>query len=337
MLVACVLGEVGLRLTGIGYGYAPIEASRRLHHVHPKNYRFIAYSPAGEFGGHEVAYDAEGYRVEGDVPRSSRPPNGRRIAFLGDSFTEANSVAWSASFIGQIERANPGVVTRDYGVSSYAPLQYLLQIRQDVPAFRPTDVVLQLYWNDFGDDYVYLKRASSRDLETITGIDGGDRNVAIVILRYSYLARLIRRSQLTLVHLIELGDKVQPERLPDSSLPPRTVEWTQGGVPGTQDLTWALLKTIRRETQKLGARFHLFIIPDKLAARRNACCADDKLGAIVADFARLESISYIDLAQAFGQQPDQARLFWPIDIHLTPAGNLVVARAIADKLGLTPP
>jgi hypothetical protein len=115
------------------------------------------------------------------------------------------------------------------------------------------------------------------------------------------------------------------------------MEWTQNGVPGTQDLTLALLETIRREAEKLGARFHLFIIPDKIAARRNACCADDKLSAIVADFARSQNMSYIDLAQAFGQQPDQASLFWPVDIHLTPAGNLVAARAIADKLGLAAP
>jgi hypothetical protein len=108
-------------------------------------------------------------------------------------------------------------------------------------------------------------------------------------------------------------------------------------VTGTQDLTWALLETIRRETEKQGARFHLFIIPDKIAAQRNACCADDKLSAIVADFAHSEGISYIDLAKAFGEQSDQARLFWQHDIHLSAPGNLVAARAIADKLGLARP
>ncbi len=338
VLVGCLLGEVGLRLAGLGFGFAPIEASRRLHHVHPTDYRFVMYSPQGEFPSHDVVYDAEGYRVDEDAHPSSRPSNtqGERIAFRGDSFTEGNIVRWSDSFIGQLERANPGLVTRNYGVSSYAPMQYLIQVREDVPAFHPTAVVLQLYWNDFGDDYGYLSRASSRDLDTITGIDGGDRETAIVILRNSYLARLLRRSEIMLRHLMQFGDKV-PEFVPDSSLPPRTVEWTQGGVPGTQDLTLALIKTIRRETEKFGARFYLFIIPDKFAARRNACCAGDKLSAIVADFARAEDISYIDLAQAFGRQSDQAGLFWPQDIHLTPAGNLVTARAIADKLGLARP
>jgi hypothetical protein len=339
VLFGCVLSEVGLRLAGIGYGHSPIEASRRLHHEHPKNYRFVVWSPSNEFGGHSVSYDSERYRVDEDATPSSRAatPHGRRIAFLGDSFTEANSVAWRDSFIGQLQRANPDLTVRNYGVSSFAPLQYLIQMRQDVPAFHPTDVVLQLYWNDFGDDYIYLRLANSRDLDAITGIDGGDQSLAITILRYSYLARLIRRSELTLLHLIEFGNTVQPDHFPDTSLPAQTKEWTQHGVTGTQDLTWALLETIRRETEKQGARFHLFIIPDKIAAQRNACCADDKLSAIVADFAHSEGISYIDLAKAFGEQSDQARLFWQHDIHLSAPGNLVAARAIADKLGLARP
>lgn len=339
VLFGCVLGEVGLRLAGVGYGNSPIEPSRRLHHEHPRNYRFVVWSPSNEFGGHGVSYDSERYRVDEEATPSSPAPNpdGRRIAFLGDSFTEANSVAWSDSFIGQLQRANPGLAVRNYGVSSYAPLQNLIQLRQDVPAFRPTDVVVQLYWNDFSDDYSYLRMANSRDLDAITGIDGGERNLAITILRHSYLARLIRRSELTLLHLIKFGNAVQPEPFPDTSLPPETKEWTQNGVAGARGLTWAILGTIRRETEKLGARFYLFMIPDKIAAQRNACCADDKLSAIVADFAHSEGISYIDLAKAFGEQSNQARLFWQRDIHLSPMGNLVTARAIADKLGLASP
>lgn len=339
LFFAFVFGEVGLRLAGIGYGYAPIEASRRLHHEHPKDYRFLAWDPSGEFGGHEVVYDDAGYRIDEDAkqPAKAYPPGGRRIAFLGDSFAEANTVTWAESYIGLLERANPGTAVRDYGVSSYAPMQYLIQIKQDVPAFKPTDVVLQLYSNDFGDDYLYLKAANSRDLEAVTSIDGGDRDLAITLLRYSYLARLIRRSQLTAAHLLKFGNNAQPEFVPDSSLPPRWLEWTQNGVAGTDDLTWDLLKIIRRETEKMGAHFYLFIIPDKIATKRNKCCGDDKLSALTAEFARSQGISYIDLAQAFGQQPDQTRLFWKNDIHLTPMGNLLAARTISDKMGLTPP
>lgn len=338
VLVACLVGEIMLRLAGIGYGNAPIEASHRLHHVHPASYRFISYDPAGEFGGHEIVYDAEGYRVdERPHPRTlpSSAASNRRIAFLGDSFTEANTVSWRDSFIGRLEQADPGLVTRNFGVSSYAPLQYLIQIRQDVAAFRPTDVVLQLYDNDFDDDHMYLALASSRDLDTVTWIDGGDRNVAITILRYSYLARLLRRGEISLRQLTLYGQDAGPQQ--PSALSRSKVHWTQGGAPGTQELSLAIVNTIRRETERLGARFYLFIVPDKTLAQRNACCAGDRRSASVAAFARAEAISYIDLAQAFGEQRDQKGLFWQRDIHFSAAGNLVTARAIADRLNLSAP
>ena len=326
MLMTCLAGEVMLRWAGIGYGHSPLEASRRLHHVHPASYSFVSYDPAGEFGGHMVSYDADGYRVdERQHPRTQ--PSGigghRRIAFLGDSFTEAITVSWQDSFIGRLEHANPDLITRNFGVSSYAPLQYLIQMRQDVPAFRPTDLVLQLYANDFDDDSAYLTRASSRDLDTVASIDGGDRDLVITVLRHSYLARLVRRGQLVLCHMISYAQK-DPAR-------------TLGRLPGNEELSLAIVSRIKRETESLGARFYLFIVPDKILAQHNACCAEDHWSAAVAAFADSEGISYVVLVHVFGKQRDQNRLFWQRAIHFSSEGNLIVARAIAEKLDLSLP
>ena len=48
VLLAFVVVEVGLRATGMGFGNSPMEPDPYLHHVHPKNYRFIQQHPSGE-------------------------------------------------------------------------------------------------------------------------------------------------------------------------------------------------------------------------------------------------------------------------------------------------
>ncbi len=51
LLVAMAGAEVTLRLAGMGFGNSPMEPDPYLHHVHPKNYRFVQQHPSGELGG----------------------------------------------------------------------------------------------------------------------------------------------------------------------------------------------------------------------------------------------------------------------------------------------
>lgn len=319
LLVGLVAGEVALRVAGIGYGNSPLEASRRLHHVHPRSYEFGMYDPAGEFGGYTVRYDANGYRVSDEAPPTA--PS-RRIAFLGDSFTEGNTVDWHETFIGKLEHANRDIVTRNFGVASYASLMYLIQAKQDLPSFRPTDVVLQLFSNDFDDDHAYLERASSQDVDKVEWIDGGSQSLSIGLLRHSYLARLIRRGQLTLAYTLSRQDK--------SDAP------TYVGRFG-RDLTFSIVVAVKREVERQGAHFYLMNIPDKLLAARGKCCADDALSKDVAAFAHRNDIAYVNLSSAFAAFPDQAALFYRRDIHLTSAGNRLVAETLAGAMGLRSP
>jgi hypothetical protein len=171
LLVGLVAAELGLRVAGIGYGNSPVEASSRLRHERPRSYEFLADDPAGEYGGFMVRYDDSGHRVGDEAPKAADAE--RRIAFLGDSFTEGHTSAWNETFIGWFERANRDIVTRNYGVASYAALMYLIQAKQDLPAFRPTDVVLQLFANDFDDDHstcrAHRARTSTRSNGSTVG------------------------------------------------------------------------------------------------------------------------------------------------------------------------
>jgi hypothetical protein len=58
-IIALSIAELCLRLSKIGYGNAPQESHSIFHHVHPAEYRFVSYTPAGEYGGHEVYYDKD--------------------------------------------------------------------------------------------------------------------------------------------------------------------------------------------------------------------------------------------------------------------------------------
>ena len=271
LVVGLGMTELALRVAGIGYGNSPVEASRRLHHERPRNYEFIAYDAGGEYSGFPVSYDASGHRVPEQAPPKPAP-GGRRVAFLGDSFTEGYTSPWSDTFIGQLNRANPGITVRNFGVASYAALQYLVQAKQALPAFKPTDVVLQLFVNDFDDDHMYLSRASSTDIDKVEWIDGGPRNTAIVVMRYSYLARLLRRGQIMLSYMVA---------------PP--VDVADDGKTGlSHDLTLSIVAATKREVERQGARFFLMIVPDKGMAERNKCCADDTLSREVSAFAARE-------------------------------------------------
>ena len=329
IIFSLLLAEVFLRMLGIGYGNSPLESSSRLHHLHPANYSYFVHDPAGEYGGYSIFFDKDGYRVPDPDIKISPVVTKRKIAFLGDSFTEGNEVSWKDSFVGLIQNHNPTVAVRNFGVSSYSPLIYLAQAKKELVEYQPTDVVLQIYSNDFDSDHEYLVNANSQDLNQLSAISGNERKLAIVVLRHSYLARLVRKIQLQIDFLINAPEK--PNAFPDEVLyfDPQGVE--------RRKLTYSAILQIRDQVNKLGAHFYLLIIPNKGLSMKGQCCATDRLHQEMAIFAKQNHIPFIDLGKAFGSNKNQRILFFPRDIHLTKEGNLEMATAIAQELGLSKP
>jgi hypothetical protein len=66
-----------------------------------------------------------------------------RVAMLGDSFTWGVGVAYGERFTEVVEALNPKINVLNFGVSGYAPIQYLLQIDQ-VLALKPDYVIVAL-------------------------------------------------------------------------------------------------------------------------------------------------------------------------------------------------
>lgn len=327
ILFSLLLAEAFLRILGIGYGNSPLESSPRLHHLHPANYSYFVHDPAGEYGGYSIYFDDEGYRIPDPDIKISKAMPGKRIAFLGDSFTEGNEVSWKDSFIGILQKNNPGIAVRNFGVSSYSPLIYLAQAKKELAEYRPTDVVLQIYSNDFDSDHEYLAKANSQDLRQLTTISGNERKLAIAILRHSYLARLFRKIQLQIDYLINAP--VNPAAFPDEAL------YFDEKAFERRKLTYDAILQIRDQVDSLGAHLYLLIIPNKGLSMKGQCCAGDRLLQEVANFAKINHIDFIDLGKAFGMSKNQRILFFQRDIHLTKEGNAEVAKAITQELKLS--
>ena len=324
LLLALLICEVILRLLGIGYGNAPLVSDPVLHHVHPVNYRFVSHTPSNEYGGHEIYYDGQGLVTdpEIDIPIADSAIN--RVAFLGDSFTEAGQVAYSKSFVGRVGNASKGISwVKNFGVSSYSPILYLLLWREKVSQFQPTHVIVMLYGNDISDDAVRFKQAKLSESGEILALPGPGGGRLIQWLRKLYLARLVRKLQLQLQWTLEN---------------PSESKSVVGGMveenPEITPLSSSLLEQLANDVKNAGAELILMVVPSKYRLSLN-----DKSDYGIQfserwqEWAAQRGIRFIDLVSAFDLAASEGqRLFYEHDIHFNENGHAVVAETLIKEL-----
>jgi lysophospholipase L1-like esterase len=307
--------EIALRLFGLGFNHAPMVSDAVLHHSHPRNYAFRAYHPSGEYGGHLVHFDADGYRVDPMTP----PGSGIRIAVVGDSFVEALQVDYGASLAGRLQELTADAAVRNFGVSSYSPLLYVLQWRRDIERFAPDIVVLVLFSNDVADDESYAQMAVRSPAGETTAVPGPADNALRNALRRSHLARLgavvWNRLEWQWTHR---GD--------DTVAVPNDSPFLEER-PTLTPLTSSELRRFVDAVRQRGARVLLTTVPSRAAVVANRP-ADDVFATAVNSWAREHSVPYADLAAAFVRSGSAAALYFANDIHWTSAGHRVAAEAI---------
>ena len=303
LLLAFAIVEIGLRLTGMGFGNSPMEPDAFLHHVHPKNYSFIQEHPSGELGGFKIEYNSEG-RVSrgGDEAASTQSSPACRIAFMGDSFTEAGQVPYPASFPGLLEAAARGrCEVRNYGVRSYSPAIYLVQWTRDVRPWKPTHVFLLLFGNDVREDVSYMQTASVDQQGLPTAIAGPSNGWVVSQLRRSYTARFARLVFMRLSWMWQFRDQ---EHTIVSGVVEENPELTQ--------LSTDLVLELNRRVRGDGSRLMVMAVPS-----RYRLMGDGKI-VIPEDFhqkmkswAAAHDIEFLDLFDAFqrGSRPDCTAVF----------------------------
>lgn len=323
-LIALLFAEVFLRLIDVGYGNAPLERSHTYHHVHPKNYKFLMHNPSGEYGGFHVYYDNLGFRVADEESHSNElTDENKAIIFMGDSFTEGNQVPYNETFVALVSE-RLGVPTVNFGVSSYSPLIYELQVKNIVSQFNANTVVLQIYSNDFGNDQSYFKDAVLKKNEII-GIDGGANNVIVTIARKSYLARFIRKSQLLLQLILTNSNDIVLKTIND-------LDYQQGVTDDNLLNTVNIIRQIATFLDEKNKKLYVFLIPSKSLSMAEECCSRDNLYTRFYSALDEVEVDTIDVRSYFEQSNDQNELFFNKDIHLTSKGHMAVASSIVSYL-----
>ena len=259
IIIGLLIIEVILRIFGIGYGNAPLISDHVFHHIHPQSYSFKSHDPCHEYGGHDVFYDQDGL-VSFTTNFQTTRKHTKKIALLGDSFTEATQVAYAESFAGIIQNERKELLVKNYGVSSYSPIFYSLLWERKVKFFKPDIVIMQLYSNDISSDETYQKIAVFSNDGQIQAIPGPPQNKIIIFLRKFYLARFIRKVQLQLYWYSS------HEKQDDTRVISGYIEEN----PDLSQLTKGLILQCKQNVEHSGAKFYLFVIPSKYRLMKGA-------------------------------------------------------------------
>jgi hypothetical protein len=277
-----------------------------------------------EFRTNTLGYRARPDRVNADHPY--------RIAFVGDSFTEAMQVAYETTFCAQLERllneesATREIVCENYGVSATDLPDYWHRITHDVLTDQPPDaLVLCIYpGNDF--------QCSFPD----AAFDAADHLLRDYFTKPSAGQHLIAWVNL---HL-KFGSYVQRALLSIGSRAP--------GLSSQGPKRWWTDPTLARQAASAPAvrrsRMILAAVDEECRARGTKLCvlvvgpvanyvAKDgvsPIGRIIADWGL--AVPVIDVAIQARAMPGYERFLFPVDGHLNEAGHALVAREAAHAL-----
>jgi hypothetical protein len=273
--------------------------------------------------------NALGYRARPEPPRTADP---YRVAFVGDSFTEAMQVEYEDSFVARLETALAGafgdreVVCENLGVAATGLFDYWHRIVHDVlrPGDAPDALVLCLYpGNDFVPDFP----------DEGFDADGRPRREYFrpVGPTWHALTWLNLKSKLAhfAIHAVAVA---HARHLPEGEAPPRWFADPKlaASAPGAMEIrrARAILRAIEDECDRHGTRLVVLVVgpvPTYVPGE-----AGSPLGAILADWGVRAPV--IDAAAWAVTAPGWPGLLYPRDGHLNPDGHTFIAGVAAGPL-----
>jgi len=320
LFISIIFFEIILRVLNIGYGNAPLVSDPKLHHSHPVNYKFRSHNPTNEYGGHMIYYDENGL-MSAKTSKIKSKGDTCRIAFLGDSFTEAVQVDYEDSFVGLIDNQTECIV-KNYGVSSYSPILYLLQWQFIENSFNPTHVFVQLFSNDMDGDKRYFAMAEKDKFDNVIAVPGPRVDWLRVQLRKSYLLRFIRKTQLKLMWIYNNSKT-------DNKL---VVSGTVEEEPNLTDLSKLYIKKLNDNIVSSGSKLILFAVPSKFDTVNRSYNQRIGFSDKIRNFSKEINVEFINLDKEFEKASINGEsLFFEKDIHFNENGHLLVADLIAKQ------
>lgn len=341
-LLSILLAEVLLRMVGFSHinfyhydfytGVAPLPNTEGWQQIEGR--AFVRINSHGMHDNREITVE--------------KPKGVFRVAVLGDSFAAATQVDVSKAFWRILEKRlqacdfaqGKRIEVLNFGVSGFSTAQELLALRHKAAAYEPDLVILAfLTLNDVRDnnkaiatEYVrpYFELRNGRLVE-----DDTFRESLSFKIRTSFLWDWFRRisNHLRVIQLANRSKEIIAQRLHSGlenmnpqldlcdgynahvyqSNPPK--EWKEAWR-----ITEALISEIRRESERIGARFLLVTLSNPAQVHpdpeRRRYCAK-KLGEPdlfyperrLQAFAEHEGIDAIFLAKSFAEYATQHRVF----------------------------
>ncbi len=322
LAVAVALGEIALRVAGVGYPqfYQPDPVRGAAHRPGASGW----YRREGEAF---VRINAAGFRDR--EHQMKKPPDTLRIAFLGDSYAEAMQVDQDQTFWAVTERelarcpalAGTAIEALNLGVSGYGTGQQLQTLRDRAWGYDPDLVVLAfLTGNDLRNN---VRELEKNEAQPYFVVRDGHLELDDSFLRSAGWARtqtpLWRAKQWLLerFRIVQLAYEIRVIRQRERQVaaqrgvddpvyaPPQSEAWKSAW-----DVTERLIRTLRDEVVARGARFHLMILtnasqvhpdPAVRAEKARALGVDDLLypSRRIEAFARSEGIPVLALVEPF--------------------------------------
>ena len=323
-----ILSEIILRFVGLGYGNCPLNNSNKFHHSHPFNYSFKSYSPNNEYGGHTVLFDQVGNRINENI--LSEKTYEEDIWFFGDSFTESVQVSWDNSYVGLIDSLQ-GFKSINFGVSSYSPLLYYIQLKEAILTRKlPYKVYIQIYSNDYGDDNRYEKLTKFEDDEPLF-CNGNYFKNSYKVFRKSHLLKLLKKSYLVLEYVV--STQKDDSELHSSDVKDfKTENFVETNIKIYDDSRFSKsILQIKSLLEENNIEYSFFCIPSKyssVSGNWKANTFDKKCNVLFYD----NKIQHINLVDDFKNNSNPSELFYSKDIHLNKNGHKVLAKAIINNL-----
>ncbi len=304
-----------------------------------------------------LRFDANGLR--GKERPYAKPPNVSRILVLGDSFVEGYAVQVQDRFTEILEATlgSPFEVIA-LGVAGYSTDQELLSLEQTGWKYQPDLVVLAFYYNDvWGNGSTNIGPAMRIQKPVFTTDAAGNLTLTNVPVPYPARAMQDRLRVYGLIRNVVKGNRWLHSRaiktgLAHGQLPD---DRPMGGVGSADEfsvfqktetaevktewtITRALLRRMKREATERGVALAVLYVPTRVELsaeewnklRIQPDYDPGEVAGRLAGICQAEDIPYIDPSDRFREVAKGSQLYYPRDVHWTPAGNRLAAQILAD-------
>ncbi|TKJ42408.1 hypothetical protein CEE37_01625 [candidate division LCP-89 bacterium B3_LCP] len=274
-----------------------------------------------------------------------------RLLILGDSFVMGTGIAEEARVSQQLEAQDSSIIAYNFGIMGYSTDQELLVLKKYGPQVQPDDIFLFFCANDLiynDSDFGHKIPKPHFRLNADGSLNLGNVPVPNLINKNPVLMWLQNNSALVqitskITAQLSFQNKLKRQRHTAGDLGLERGERGKADLDSlllfssekkTSDLTYHLLKEVKAETDRLGARFILFTAPSNQhwTATRNE--TPEEIGRVL-NWCEELNIEAVDLFPVFYQNFNEygEKLYLPDKMHWNERGNRIAAEAIYHLLG----